>query len=273
MAIRLAETTGGGTLGSQPDHNVTRSWWVDTEDEIFTVIAQETHYRDLPQASYDFSTVSDKTLCAGYKVDITFQGETVDGNGDDEETAEQDQTLEDAIWSFRPAFEKEPIEKHKDIKEFIETYDGQEDVKTRRVTFPRILSKQPENDRRGLVGEKDKDGNLKNPLFGYSESGYMVMGGVATAVYQTYRTETALLGIGTVFKTLPANAPDFGVGPDRDWIKMPPTITEVEALTQTRTGIFIGPRETERRLYEIEHSFMLSGKGGWEPAVYELSDL
>lgn len=270
MAIRLAKRSGSGT--TEDGDSVTLNFWVDTEDEVYQVRDSETEYRGLPRKSWDWQTVSDKSLCAGFEVSLTFEGHDVEEE-EDEEDEEEEWTLDDAVWSFRPAFEKEPIEKHPQIRELIDTYEGIVDEKTKRVSFPRTLKEKPKNERRGLVGEKGEDDELLNPLYGFSESGFLSFSGVATATYQTGRPNDALLNIGGVFKTLPANAPDFGIPSNYNWLKMPPTITETEALTRTREGIFIGRREIEARIYDVEHQFMLSPKGGWQPAVYEFIDI
>ena len=167
-----------------------------------------------------------------------------------------------AKWSFRPSFEKEPMEKHKDITELIKDWGGEEDPKTHRVVFPRILKELPRDDRRGLLGKTKKDGEeIVNPLYGMNESGFLVMAGTATARYSTRNVSTACQGIGQIFKHLPSNAPDYGIPDDYDWLKAPPSIEEV---ARTEEGV---------RWHDIEHMFLLSPEGGWPPAVYEFIEL
>lgn len=253
--IRLADIS---IQGSEAGYvRIVKSYHVDTEDEVFQAVASNTTYRGF-RATGDFSAqnVEADTIAAGFYVDITFGTIEIEGDESDEYGGTA------AKWDFNPSFEKEPIEKHPQIAVLIEDYDGQEDPDTRRVTFPRTLDRLPSNDRRGLLPKNIRDGEeIKNPAYGFSESGYIVMGGVASARFTTSSTSTVLSGVGKVFKSLPSNAPDYGVEDDRDWIKMPPRVSEV---AEDESGV---------RYYEVEHSFMLSQPGGWPAGVYKFIEV
>lgn len=255
--IRLAEFQLQGTRDS--GNKITRYWHVDTEDEIFECIASNTSYRGY-SATGDISAnnLSPDTIEAGFEVAITFG--SIEGQGPDEGDEYGGET---AKWDFEPTFQQTAIEKNPDINELITNFGGEEDPQTHRVTFRRLLTELPRDDKRGVLGKiyKDDEGNIKNPLFGFNESGYITMGGIATARFLTSNTRSAMRAVGRVFKQLPGNAPDYGLEDDRDWIKMPPRISEVAR------------EESGQRWYDLAHQFMMSDKGGWPPAVYKFIEI
>jgi hypothetical protein len=114
-----------------------------------------------------------------------------------------------------------------------------------------------------LLGKnyKDADGKIKNPLYGFNESGFITMGGIASARYVTSDITSAMRGVGKVFNRLPGNAPDYGIEDDRNFIKMPPSINEVAR------------EENGGRWHEIQHQFMLSDIGGWPAGVYKFIEV
>lgn len=255
--IRLAEFQLSGTRES--GNKITRYWHVDTEDEIFECIAANPSYRGyVATGEISANNLSPDTIEAGFEVAITFG--LINLPEDDEE---DEYGGELAKWDFEPAFQQTAIEKNPYINELIENYGGEEDSQTHRVTFVRFLTELPRDDKRGVLGKiyKDAGGKIKNPLYGFNESGYITMGGIATARFMTSDPRSAMRAVGRVFRQLPANAPDYGLEDDRNWIKMPPRISEAAM------------EENGRRWYDLTHQFMLSDKGGWPPAVYKFIEI
>ncbi len=238
-----------------------RSWHADTEDEIEQCILAHPTYRGyLSTGDYDADNWEPDTVEAGYIVTIRYGSVSWEQHGPE---SGEDYGGEAARWSLEPAFQQTAIEKHPEISSLIENYGGEEDPTTYRVTFKRLLPELPREDMRGLLGKnyRDADGNIKNPLYGFNESGYITMGGIASARYVASDVSTAASGIGRVFARLPGRAPDYGIDDNRNWIKMPPSISEVAR------------EESGRRWHEIVHQFMLSDLGGWPPAVYKFIEI
>lgn len=256
--IKLADTRGGGN--AQDGAKIVKRWHVDTEDEVFQVLAENPVYRGmLSTGEWDFQTLEPDTIEAGFEVSIIYGSIEMHGpEGDGQEYGG-----EAAKWDFEPAFQSTAPEKHPDIDELIANYGGEEDPQTHRVYFRRILTELPREDSRGLLGKvnKDSEGNIKNPLYGLNESGYITMSGIATAKYLTSDLSTAMIAVGRVFKNLPGNAPDYGIDDDRNWIKMPPRMSEVAR------------EEGGTRWYEIMHQFMMSDIGGFPPGVYKFIEV
>lgn len=254
MAIVQAETSGSG---NDDEDGIIKSWFCDTEAEVYATIVAERFYNGWKQKSYNFQTRTPETLEDGFQLDIRFVGKVESA---DDEAANDD--LDNAIWDFRPAFEKEPIESHWDIDNLVAIYNGTVDPKTKRVYFsPKVSAAAALFDTRGLLGAVREPGDLPNPLYGISESGWISMSGLATARITTTDTSEMLAGLGEVISDLPGNAPDYGVPEDRDWLKAPPEANE------------IGVREDGTRLHQITYNYMLSPKGGWPPGVYEFIEV
>lgn len=257
--IQLADTNGSGSSGGGA--KITKVWYVDTEDEVFVCLAENSSYRGFARlpGEWDFRTRDPNTIEAGFEVAITYG--FVDPEDDD--TSDEEYGGDAAKWNFEAAFQQTAIEKHPEINFLIENYAGRQDDQTFRVFFEPYLKELPRDNARGLLGKnsKSKDGRIKNPAYGFNESGYIIMGGIASARYTTSATSTAMRGIGKVFKQLPGNAPDYGIDDDRDWIKMPPSISEIA-------------KELDgQRWYDIAHQFMLSDVGGWPPGVYKFIEI
>lgn len=256
--IRLADFQLSGER--ETGAKITRRWHVDTEDEIFECILVNTAYRGmLATGKITANVLTPDTIEAGFEVSIEFG--SVEGFGPENDG--QEYGGEAAKWEFEPAFQQTAIEKNPDINELIENFAGEEDPQTHRVTFRRTLTELPREDSRGLLGKaaRDSNGDILNPLFGFNESGYITMGGVATARYLTSDVGTAMSAVGRVFQRLPGNAPDYGIEDDRNWIKMPPRIVETAR------------EEGGARWYELTHQFMMSDKGGWPPGVYKFIEI
>lgn len=238
-----------------------RSWHVDSEDEIDDCLRANWSYRGFrAMGEYDVDNWEPDDASAGFIVTIRYGRVVEDMHGPEGGEYGGDE----ALWSLDAGFERKAIESHPKINELIQDYGGEEDPTTHRVTFRRILQDAgPMRDRRGLLGqaERTEEGDWKNPLYGIQESGYLVMGGAALCRYKTADVSDLMQDVGKVFKTLPGAAPDFGVGDDRDWIKMPPVASPV------------AEEENGRRWYEVEHRFMLSDIGGWPPGVYEFIEV
>lgn len=256
--IRLADYQMSGNRES--GSKITRYWHVDTEDEIFECLAANGSYRGyLWNGEHNVRAWDPDTLEAGFEVSMTFG--SVEANPDKDDGQEYGGEL--AKWGLEPTFQQTAIEKHPEINFLIENYAGGVDNQTQRVTFQRFLRELPREDARGLLGKnyKDDQGNIKNPAYGFNESGYITMGGIATARYVTSDISTAMVAVGKIFRRLPGNAPDFGVDDERNWIKMPPSIQEAAR------------EESGARWYEIQHQFMLSEVGGWPPGVYKFIEI
>ena len=256
MAIRLASTSVRGTR--EGSRTIVKSFHVDTEDEIFQAVVDNATYRGFrATGDFDASNWEDDTIEAGFEVNIAY------GTIDPEKDGGNDEyggTV--AKWDFDPSFEKEPIEKHPQIEAIVEKYAGEEDPDSGRIIFKRKLpANANRDDRRGFQGSQNTRDDETNPAYGFSESGYIVMSGMATARYITQNTSSALNAVGRVFENLPSNAPDYGIEDDRNWLKAPPQINEI---AETEDG---------ERWYEITHSFLLSEKGGWPDVIYEFIDV
>lgn len=256
--IRLADTHGGGSRGN--GSKISRVWYVDTEDEVFQCVRDNLSYRGFAfTGDWDFNTRDPNTLEAGFEVAITYGWV----NADDDDVSEDEYGADKAKWDFEPTFQQTAAEKHPEINLLIDEYGGEEDPQTHRVTFTRLLKELPRDNARGLLGKnyKDASGQIKNPLYGFDQSGYITMGGIASARFITSNLSSAMRGVGKVFKRLPGNAPDYGLEDDRDFIKMPPSINEIA-------------KEIDgNRWYEIVHQFMLSDIGGWPPGVYKFIEV
>lgn len=258
MSIKLADLQISGNRDSGA--KITRYWHVDTEDEIFECVMANLVYRGFSSTGdWSARAWSPDTIEAGFEVSITYG--SVEVNGPDNDGQEYGGT--EAVWDFDPSFAQTAIEKHPDIDELIANYGGEEDPQTHRVYFQRLLKELPRDDSRGVLGKAQRtdDGQYKNPLYGFNESGFITMSGVATARYVTSDISSAMAAVGRVFKRLPGNAPDYNLDDDRDFIKMPPRIVEVAR------------EEGGRRWYDLTHQFMLSDKGGWPPGVYKFIEI
>jgi hypothetical protein len=237
---------------------IVRSWHVDTEDEIEAApdafVMGYGFTGELKAANWDPQDISQ-----GFQVDAVYEGVALGYK----------QGIDKARWSFRPAFEKEPIEKLPQIGYLIQNYGGQEDPETHRVVFRRTLPRSGgqaagstsnagllQNGGQGAAGDE-----VPNPLYGLNESGWLSMSGYAVAKFIT-DDPSQLEGVGEIVDTLPGNAPDFGVGEDRNWLKAPPVIDEIPQA-----------EDDGERLFDVELHLLLSPKGGWPPAVYRFIDV
>lgn len=255
MAIRLAtftrDTSDDGKL------RYVRSWHVDTEAEIEEVVAANRSYNGVGALTDHAENWDPDTIEGGFRVDITFEGQTLNGPNSPER----------GRWSFRPSFEKEPIEKHPAIQQLIEFYDGQVDPETQRVTFPEVYwrGRNAEGPSRSNHWQATGNNNgaaapEKNPLYGMDESGYLALTGTATVRYTTNAIASALERVGEVYESLPYNAPSAFEMDGRDWLKAPPAIEELGSGDD-------GPT------YSVEETYLLSEKGGWPPTVYDFIEL
>jgi len=257
--IRLADMQMSGTR--EAGSKITRYWHVETEEEIFECLLTNAVYRGMQTTGeHSVRAWDPDTIDAGFEVAITYG--SVEGYGPErDENDEYGGTI--AKWDFEPAFQQTAPEKHPDINELIANYGGEEDPQTHRVTFRRLLTELPRDDSRGLLGKaaKDSNGQILNPLYGFNESGYITMSGIATASFLTSNISTAMMGVGRVFPRLPGNAPDYNVDDERNWIKMPPRINEA---ARDEGGL---------RYYNLVHQFMLSDIGGFPPGVYKFIEI
>jgi hypothetical protein len=253
MSVRLAPTSVSSSDTGRL--RIVRSWHVDTEDEIFDVVADNVSYRGLTRSpAYTAETWENDTIECGYRVELTFEGVDLT-NGR--------LTPEYAKWDFDPSFEKEPIEKHPAIAFIIENYKGSVGADGR-VVFPEKIERNralgfSESLTHWQGGGKGNTTTylVDNPLYGLNESGYLELGGVATARYNTTDPAQANRGIARIFDDLPHNAPDYGVEDGRNWLKAPSRINELEPVDGDRW-------------YAVEEIYLLSVEGGWPPAVYKL---
>lgn len=236
---------------------IVRSWHVDTEDEIES--APEARIMGYPFTGEINATNWDpQDISAGFQVDAVYEGLAA-GYADG---------IEKAKWSFRPAFEKEPVEKLPQIASLIANYGGEEDPETGRVIFRRTLSRETSQQVIGSAGiwgfeyaTQAGSEETPNPLYGLNESGWLSMSGYAVAKFIT-SDASQLGGVGELVEALPGNAPDFGIGEDRNWLKAPPIIDEIPKA-----------EDDGSRLFDVELHFLLSPKGGWPEAVYRFIDV
>lgn len=251
MAIRLADyqrdTDDTGRL------SIVRSYHVDTEDEIDQVVLENATYKGLTRSpAYHSENWDEDDIGAGFRVDLSFEGvdKTVGRNSPAQ-----------AKWDYAPGFEKEPIEKFSGIDFLVENYEGKEDEKTGRITFERQIDKAKVDEfvvnRSGhwYGGKRESSEKVTNPAFGLSESGFLVMLGTVTCRYNTNDPSSLQRNVGRVFQDLPYNAPDYGIEDDRNFLKAPTQVTELE------------PVDGER-WFAVEESYLVSGEGGWKPMVY-----
>ena len=173
---------------------------------------------------------------AGLQVDVEYEG--VIGNPEDkEETYDYDSSFKEETLLAHPLWNQ--------IKNF---YKGRYDKEDKRIEFDEFLS----NSSRGLsstgnTGTGDP-GKRKNPMFGLET--FLSLASVFRRTYlRTTLPGNLLDKVGTIVESLPGG---FPTPPGRDWIIMPPKITQ-------RGGVF-----------QITEELMLSQPGGWPKKVYAL---
>lgn len=251
MAIRLADyqrdSDDTGRLV------IMRSYHVDTEAEIDQVVLENATYNGLSRSpSYHSENIDPDTIEGGFRVDLSFEGvDKIAGRNSPEK----------AKWNYAPGFEKEPIEKFQGIDFLVENYAGKEDPKTGRISFDRQIEKSKVDEfvtsRSGhwYGGQRESSEMVTNPAFGLSESGFLVMLGTVTCRYNTNDSSGLQKGVGRVFQELPYNAPDYGIEDDRNFIKAPTQVDELE------------PVDGER-WFSVEETYLVSAEGGWKPIIY-----
>jgi hypothetical protein len=256
MSIRLAHYNR--TRGDDGRKVITRAFHVDTEAEIEQCVDENYIVGGMQSTSDTASNWDPDTIEGGYRVEITYEGR--------DNTQYAPNVPERGRWSFRPSFEKEPMEKHPKIDVLVDYYDGEIDPESKRVTFPETFFRSanttgPGKSNHWQGGNTGGSGNLeKNPLYGMDESGYLALTGVATCRYTTNSLSSATSRVGEIFERLPYSAPnDFNME-GRNWLKAPPVIEE------------LGQTDGDAS-FSVEEVYMLSEKGGWPPTVYDFIDL
>lgn len=148
-------------------------------------------------------------------------------------------------YEFDSSFGEEPIESHPDIETIKATYGGTVGGDGK-ITFPEKLSSN-KGSSSGLSGGQTTKQD-KNPLFGLST--YLVTKAVFRHTYLRRVFPSELLNkIGTIVRSLPES---FPTPSGRNWLFMPPKVAK------------------RGNMYEITEELMLSAKGGWPEAVYQL---
>jgi len=256
MSIRLA--TFNRDTSEDGRRRVTRAWHCDLESEIDGVVSDHRFYAGLSAITDRASNWDPDTIESGFRVEINYEGTDT--------TQYAPNVPERGRWSFRPSFEKEPMEKHPAIQRLIEFYDGEIDPETKRVSFPETFYRSDSGEAPGRsnhwqAGNTSGSSTLQeNPLYGLSESGYLALTGIATVRYTTNGLSSALERLGEIYESLPYNAPGAFEIDGRNWLKAPPTIDE------------LGKTDGEDS-YAVEETYLLSERGGWPAAVYDFIDL
>lgn len=173
----------------------------------------------------------------GLQVDVSYEG--VIGNPEDkEETFDYDSSFKEETLLAHPLWSQ--------IKTF---YKGRYDKEEKRIEFDETLSNSANG--LGLGGgstESGERGKRKNPMFGLET--FLSLASVFRRTYLRTTIPASLLDkVGTIQDFLPGG---FPTPPGRDWIIMPPKITQ-------RGGVF-----------QITEELMLSQPGGWPKKVYAL---
>jgi hypothetical protein len=173
---------------------------------------------------------------AGLQVEVEYEGVF----GDPEEKEE--------TYDYDSSFKEETLLAHPLWPQIRDFYKGTYDKEDKRIEFEEYLS----NSSRGLsstgnTGTGDP-GKRKNPMYGLET--FLSLASVFRRTYLRANIPAGLLDkVGTIQDSLPGG---FPTPPGRDWIIMPPKITQ-------RGGVF-----------QITEELMLSQPGGWPKKVYAL---
>ena len=174
---------------------------------------------------------------AGLQVDVTYEG--IIGNPEDKEET----------YDYDSSFKEETLLAHPLWFQIRDFYKGRYLKEEKRIEFDESLT----NNSTGLgggggstaSGERDRK---KNPMLGLET--FLSLSSVFRRTYLRSTIPSNLLDkIGTIQDSLPGG---FPTPPGRDWIIMPPKITQ-------RGGV-----------YQITEELMLSQPGGWPKKVYAL---
>jgi len=226
MAIESFQMSG--EAGQKDDQNVvswTLSYFVEKVEEIFTV--GEPPHPGLKEVGREWSDIDG----IGIQVDVTYEGYV----GDDPE-------LEDPVYEFDPSFKEETLVAHPLWPEIAEFYGGRYDEEEKAVRFTPYL----ENSRRGLSSGNSR--KIKNPLHGTETFFSLSITFRETRVYQSVPSRL-LEEIGTIRDSLPGG---FPTPAGRDWLVMPPRVTQ------------------RGQVYQVATELLLSPPGGWPKKVYQL---
>lgn len=173
---------------------------------------------------------------AGLQVDVEYEG--VFGPPEEKEET----------YDYDSSFREETLLAHPLWPQIRDFYKGTYDKDDKRIEFEEYLS----NSSRGLsstgnTGTGDP-GKRKNPMYGLET--FLSLASVFRRTYLRANIPAGLLDkVGTIQDSLPGG---FPTPPGRDWIIMPPKITQ-------RGGVF-----------QITEELMLSQPGGWPKKVYAL---
>ena len=174
---------------------------------------------------------------AGLQVEVEYEG----AYGDPEEKEE--------TYDYDSSFKEETLLAHPLWPQIKDFYKGTYDKDDKRVEFEEYLSSGSTGLGGGggstASGERDK---RKNPMYGLET--FLSLASVFRRTYLRANIPAGLLDkVGTIQDSLPGG---FPTPPGRDWIIMPPKITQ-------RGGVF-----------QITEELMLSQPGGWPKKVYAL---
>lgn len=152
------------------------------------------------------------------------------------------------VFEFEGSFNQQPITAHPNIQTLIRNYRGR--IEDGRIVWPARIGSSASS---GGLGGSRQTQLATNPLFGVED--YLALGAVwkQSKVYDAEALPDDLLeGVGLIFENPPGNP---NTPRNRNWLKMAP-------LGRTRGNVT-----------EVTNAYLLSGFGGWLPAIYDGSDL
>jgi hypothetical protein len=182
----------------------------------------------------------------GLKVEVTYEGGSPDNQPDS--------------YEFDSSFREETIIAHPLwSSQFKPIFKGKYDTENKTITFPEFLGEYkkglglPDGSSNSLAGQKDsngreKNGQLKNPLFGVET--FLSLASIFRHTYVRDSVSASIFErIGTIRKSLPGG---FPTPSGHDWLIMPPKMSQRGSI------------------YQITEEYMMSQPGGWPEAVYKL---
>ncbi|MFK5920907.1 MAG: hypothetical protein QM496_01905 [Verrucomicrobiota bacterium] len=230
MGQRTAGTRGGrdrlGVLST------TRSWHVDTFDEVWTV--GDTFVSGVPEVDRSFSQVEADTELAGWIVEVFYEG-LGDGGKEDK-----------VITNYDRSFSQEKIETHWDLENIIKKFGGY--YEGRDLLFPRLIPDGAGSLAGGFTKGVDAKVGDKNPMHGV----------------RTYPLEQLVYNRSYVRRTFPHAL-------TRQLDKIVTRPPGIKGSYEKRNFKFSPPQIIERGdVVEVRESWKLSPPGGWNPALSEL---
>lgn len=169
---------------------------------------------------------------AGLQVDVEYEG--LNGSSDGSEF--------EPTYDYDSSFKDETLLAHPEWKRIKEEHKGTYDKEEKRIEFPEFLA----GVKAGLGGGGPTQ--RKNPMFGLET--FLSLSSVFRRTYvRTSVPDSIFTEIGTIREALPNG---FPTPPGRNWLIMPPKITQRGSA------------------FQITEELMLSQPGGWPENVYKL---